>query len=297
MASVVCAGVITVDLVFLVAEPPDRPMKYRASDSALTTGGCALNAAIAVARLGGAAHLAGCVGVDAFGDLARGEAAAEGVKTDLMTPVDGVSTSRSAVLVGPGGERTIVNHRDARLFEQAPPITAPFAYDAALADTRWPSGAELVLSAAREAGKPAVLDAEMPVAPAAGALSAATHIAFSEQGLADWAGVDDPQEALERATVELDAWVCVTRGAAPVMIRDGEIRAEVPAFSIEAVDTLGAGDVWHGAFALFLAEGLDANDAVLRANAVAALKSSAFGGREALPTRTELDAFMKERTR
>lgn len=297
MASVVCAGVITVDLVFLVAEPPDRPMKYRASDSALTTGGCALNAAIAIARLGGDAHLAGCVGADAFGDLARGEAAAEGVKTDLVMSVDGVPTSRSAVLVGPDGERTIVNHRDARLFERTLPITKPFAYDAALADTRWPSGAEQVLRAARMAGKPAVLDAEMPVAQAAGALGAATHIAFSEQGLADWAGTGDPQNALERAAVELDAWVCVTRGAASVMIQDGEIRSEVPAFAIEAVDTLGAGDVWHGAFALFLAEGLDATEAVFRANAVAALKSSAFGGRKALPTRPELDAFMKERSR
>jgi sulfofructose kinase len=81
------------------------------------------------------------------------------------------------------------------------------------------------------------------------------------------------------------------------MIHDGDVRSEVPAFAVEAVDTLGAGDVWHGAFALFLAEGLDAGEAVFRANAVAALKSSAFGGRKALPTRPELDAFIKERTR
>ena len=297
MASVVCAGVITVDLVLLTAEPPDRPMKYRATDSALMSGGCALNAAIAIARLGGTAHLAGCVGVDAFGDLARDEATAEGVETDLLVPVEGVPTSRSAVLVGPGGERTIVNHRDSRLFDRTLPIPEPFGYDAALADTRWPSGGEQVLRAARAAGRPAVLDAEMPVAQAGGALSAASHIAFSEQGLADWAGTGDPVEALARAAAELDAWVCVTRGAAPVLIQDGDVRSEVPTFAVKAVDTLGAGDVWHGAFALFLAEGLDAGEAVYRANAVAALKSSAFGGRKALPTRSELDAFIKERTR
>jgi sulfofructose kinase len=269
-------------------------MKYRASDSALTTGGCALNAAAAVARLGGAAHLAGAIGADAFGDLLVAEIEGEGVATGLVTRVPGAPTARSAVIVGPDGGRTIVNHRDPRLFDAEPSLPDPFPFDAALADTRWPRGAALVLAAARSARKPAVLDAEAPVAEAAGALQVASHVAFSEQGLADWAGTTDQAAALARAATQLGAWVCVTRGPEPVLVHDGKGLTEVPAFAVEAVDTLGAGDVWHGAFALFLAEGLAEADAVRRASAVAALKASRFGGRGALPDRNRLEHFLKE---
>lgn len=294
MPSVICAGVITADLVFLLDEVPDRCVKYRARDSTLTSGGCALNAAAAISRLGGEAHLAGVVGADLFGEFVRDELAAEGVSTESLLRVDGVATSRSTVLVGPNGERTIVNHRDPRLFDRVPALRDPFPYDAALADTRWPRGAERILHAARAAGRPAVLDAEMPVAPAAGALEAASHIAFSEQGLADWAGTDDQSGALARAARQLGAWVCVTRGSAPVLVHDGVASSEIPAFAVEAVDTLGAGDVWHGAFALCLAEGLAPSVAVRHANGVAALKTTAFGGREALPSRERLNRFLEE---
>ncbi len=272
MASVVCAGVVTADLVFRMTEPIDAPIKYRATDSVLTTGGCALNAAAAVARLGGEADLAGCVGADVFGKMVRDEVAEEGVATNLLICVDGVPTARSAVLVGPSGERTIVNHRDPRLFAATPTLPEPFPFDAALADTRWPQGAEVLLSAARAAGRPGVLDAESPVAGASGALRAASHVAFSEQGLHDWAGPGDQTKALTRAAIDLGAWVCVTRGPRAVLVHDGTALTEIPAFAVEAVDTLGAGDVWHGAFALFLAEGLDPPAAVRRANAAAALE-------------------------
>ena len=124
MASVVCAGVVTADLVFRVPEPVDAPKKYRANQSVLTSGGCALNAAAAVARLGGAAHLAGSVGADLFGDVVRDEIAAEGVATGLLVRAEGVPTARSAVLVGPGGERTIVNHQSTRDYSTGPTAAA-----------------------------------------------------------------------------------------------------------------------------------------------------------------------------
>jgi sulfofructose kinase len=69
----------------------------------------------------------------------------------------------------------------------------------------------------------------------------------------------------------------------------------VPAFDVTAVDTLGAGDVWHGAFALALAEGMDERAAVRAASATAALKVSRFGGRDAVPTRAERDQLLESR--
>lgn len=293
MASVVCAGVATADLVFRMKRTPDRPIKYRAEDSALIAGGCALNAAVAVARLGGDARLSAAVGTDAFASTILEDMAAEGVATDLFVRLDGISTARSAVIVGDDGERMIVNYRDRRLFEATPELPPTFPFDGALADTRWPAGATAVLRAARSAGRPAVLDAEAPVS--SDALAAATHVAFSEQGLADWAGVGDQTAALAKAASLFGAWVCVTRGPTSVLVHDGTGLSEVPAFEVVAVDTLGAGDAWHGAFALFLSEGQPPSRAVRHANAVAAMKASA-SGRSGLPTRPQLETFLKERS-
>ena len=296
MVSVVCAGIVTADVVFRVERLPERAIKYAAAESALTSGGCALNAAVAIARLGGEAHLAGTIGEDVLGDLIRAEMAAEGVLTDLLARSSSLATSRSAVLVRPDGERAIVNHRDPRLFEAELALSEPFPHGAALADTRWPLGAERLLRAARASGRPAVLDAEAPVALAEGAVHAATHVAFSEQGLSDWTGTTDPSAGLAQAARRLGSWVCVTRGAASVLVHDAAGPREIPAFEVPAVDTLGAGDVWHGALALFLAEGFVPDEAVRRANAVAALKIAAFGGREAVPSRALLERFLQERT-
>jgi len=69
----------------------------------------------------------------------------------------------------------------------------------------------------------------------------------------------------------------------------------VRAFSIAVTDTTGAGDAFHGAFALMVAEGRSPADAARVASAVAALKCTRLGSRAGLPTRTELDAFLSTR--
>jgi sugar/nucleoside kinase (ribokinase family) len=67
------------------------------------------------------------------------------------------------------------------------------------------------------------------------------------------------------------------------------------AFPITAVDTLGAGDTFHGAFSLALVEGSDTNQAMRFAAAAAALKCTRFGGISGTPTRSEVDAFLAHR--
>jgi sulfofructose kinase len=74
----------------------------------------------------------------------------------------------------------------------------------------------------------------------------------------------------------------------------GAIR-HVPGFEVDVVDTLGAGDVWHGAFALALAEGRPEREAVRFASAAAAIKVQRRGSRTGAPTRSELDAFLRSR--
>ena len=78
------------------------------------------------------------------------------------------------------------------------------------------------------------------------------------------------------------------------MVRDGQA-TRFPAFDITPKDTLGAGDIWHGAFALALGDGMNEEQAITFASAAAAIKCERTGGREGAPTRQEVLAFLKER--
>ncbi|WP_372922331.1 carbohydrate kinase family protein [Roseovarius sp.] len=265
---ILCAGLVALDLEMRVANHPLQGIKHRATGSRMTHGGGALNAAVAIVRLGAQVTLAGAIGADDLGAILCGRIDALGVRRDLLQIVPGQATPHSAVLITPDGERTIINRRDDGL-DLLPSIPEPFAFGAALADTRFPRLSEAVLAAARAAGRPAVLDAEAPVRIAEAVLREASHVAFSVQGLVDYAGRADAV-ALAEVARDLGTWVCVTRGPDPVLCHDGQGAYEVPVPKVEAVNTNGAGDLWHGAFALALARGENEAAAVKGANEAAA---------------------------
>ena len=121
-------------------------------------------------------------------------------------------------------------------------------------------------------------------------------MAFSRAGLATFTGIGDKETALADADRRLDAWVCVTDGAEGVSYVSGGGVKTVPAFPVRAVDTLGAGDVWHGAFTLHLAEGAGEAAAMRFANAAAALKCAGLGGGRACPDRAAVEQLLEDRT-
>lgn len=272
---ILCAGLVALDLEMRVADHPLQGIKHRATGSSMTHGGGALNAAAAIVRLGGQVTLAGAIGTDDLGAILCGRIDSLGVGRDLLQVVVGQATPHSTVLITPDGERTIINRRDDGL-DLLPSIPEPFAFGAALADTRFPRLSAAVLAAARAAGQPAVLDAEAPVGIAKAALREASHVAFSVQGLVDYAGRADAA-ALAEAAHDLGTWVCVTRGSSPVLCHDGQGSYEVPVPEVGAVNTNGAGDIWHGAFTLALARGESEAIAVKRANEAAARYVSGLG--------------------
>ena len=297
MTKILSVGVAVIDIVMSLQALPRKPEKFRASDAAIVGGGCAANAAVAVARLGGEALLAARTGRDQIGDMIVAGLEAEGVDCTLVRRIEGGRSSFSSIYVDASGERQIVNFRDMKLSFDAAWLagTLPPELDAILADTRWPQGAAIAMAAARNRGIPGILDAEAPVREAQEALGLASHIAFSAQGLRDYSGKADLDAALMAVRARTGAWVCVTDGDRGVaFIEEGAI-ARVPAYPVHVVDTLGAGDVWHGAFALGLGEGRSEREAIRRANAVAALKCTRFGGRTGTPSRAEVEAFMEER--
>ncbi|MBZ8134961.1 PfkB family carbohydrate kinase [Afifella sp. IM 167] len=295
-ARLLCLGVAVEDYVFALPEMPKKPHKYRATDFTTIGGGIAANAAVAISRLGGTAFLATRLGEDALGASIVAELEAEGVDCRLARRFAGCRSSLSMVLVDATGERMIVNYRDPGLPEETDwlPEPAELGLAGILVDTRWTGGAATMLRRARAAGLPGVLDVEPPVAPATEAMAAATHLAFSRDGLAEWAGTEEIEEGLAVAAERTDAFLCVTDGADGTFFRKGAESGHVPAFEVEVVDTLAAGDVWHGAFALALAEGRDEVAALRFASAAAAIKCTGFGGRAAIPDRPQVESFLME---
>ncbi len=298
MTTILTVGVAVIDIVMSVDALPRKPEKHRARDAAIVGGGCAANAAVAVARLGGRSLLAARTGQDQIGDMIVAGLQTDGVDCTLVRRIPAGRSSFSSIYVDAAGERQIVNFRDMALSFDASWLAdrIPAGIDAILADTRWPQGATVAMKTARDRGIPGILDAEAPVREAAEALRDASHVAFSAQGLRDMTGADDLAAALELARAETGAWVCVTDGAAGVTFFEDGALAHEPAFPVDVVDTLGAGDVWHGAFALALGEGQGARAAIRFASAVAALKCTRFGGRTGTPTRAEAEAFLRSRT-
>ncbi len=294
MKTILVVGVAVIDFVLLVDVFPRKAEKMRAKDAALVGGGCAANAAVAIARLGGTAMLAARLGRDDIGDLIVSGLSSEGVDCSLVRQLAEGRSSFSSVYVDAGGERQIVNFRDERLSFDAGWLaeSLPGHVDAVLADTRWPQGAAIAMKAARERGVPGILDAEATVQEAEEAVTLATHIAFSAAGVRAFAGINDPIEGLSHARTRTGAWVAFTDGAGGVRFFDGDRLCHMPAFAVKVIDSLGAGDVWHGAFALALAEGRGEAEAIRFANAVAAIKCTRFGGRRGTPDRRETEAFL-----
>ena len=292
MASVYAIGMAVMDFVFDVDVFPDVAQKYRASDARVIGGGCASNAAYAVARLGGDARLGARIGDDLLGDLIVADLESTGVDMTGCDRSGGGRSSYSSVLVDRSGERQIVNFRGANLTEDTNWIGG--SADAVLVDNRWAAGAKAGLALAAALGVPGIVDAESPVD--ADVIALASHIAFSRNGLADFAGTEDISAGLSAAHQTFGCRVIVTDGGNGAYLwQDGVVR-HIPGFAVDVRDTLAAGDIWHGAFALGLAEGTDVANAMLFANATAALKCREFGDRAGCPDRSTVEAFIKETT-
>ncbi len=300
MRKIICVGHSALDRVFTVEAWPQASAKVRASSLAEVGGGMAANAAVAVARLGGAAAFWGPVGEDSVAEVMRAQLHSAGVDASGLRRFAGLTSSTSAILIDARGERLIVSYRGSALEAPADwlPLDQVASSGALLADVRWPQGAIAALRAARRARIPSVLDADTAEAATLQALAGeAEYAVFSEPGFANFAGPGEIEGGLRRALALGARLAAVTqgeRGVSWIEVGAPEGLRHLPAFAVPVVDTLAAGDVFHGAFALELAGGRAPADAFRFAAAAAAIKCTRPGGRDGSPTREEVDRFLRE---
>jgi sugar/nucleoside kinase (ribokinase family) len=286
------------DIVFRVAEFPPPGGKCMTHEFMVVLGGCAVNAAIAVARLGGQARYAGPLGGDGdnvsnqlMADMAR-----EGIDTSGVVRVADATAPVSGIMVDAAGERMIVTHRDKRIETAriADPDRLVAGVSLLLADNRFPELVRPICEAARRRGIPIVLDADRPTVEDDPLFRIPTHVIFSGECLRGTTGLDDLSAGLVRMAGRTKAFLAVSDGPGAIRyIADGAVRT-LPAFKVEAIDTLAAGDVFHAGIAMALAEGRDAVAAMRFGAAAAALKCTRFGGSMGAPKRDEVEAFLQK---
>lgn len=300
---VLCVGAAVLDTLFRVRAIPQTPGKVLPYEMLQVAEGMASSAAYAIVRLGGVASLWSAVGDDQAGQQILSELEQAGINVSGSVRVTGARSAVSTILVDDDGERLIVPFYDPRLHENVRDVTADdlAALDAVMVDVRWPALALKVLKTAREAGKPAILDGDVAPPHVIDMLARhADHIIFSEPAAQSLSQIDDPAAMVPFLKKQYpQALVVVTAGERGSYWWDEETAnvAHMPAFRVKTIDTLAAGDIFHGAYALAITEGLPTDAAIRMASAAAALKCGVFGGRLGAPDRTEVAALLGDVTR
>ncbi|MBC9880107.1 sugar kinase [Bradyrhizobium sp. INPA01-394B] len=297
---ILCIGIPVRDLTFRVEAVPERGSKANATHLAEICGGNALNAAIAMARLGGRAAFAGPMGdaKETSSAFILERMAAEGIEATHIARIPGAATPVSAIIIDASGERTLTIYRDPALWTVKLPTADELLADcqAILVESRCGAFCSDLCTEARRRGMPVIVGVDRAMALTDGLLMAASHLLFSSEQVQETAGIADDGEALKRLAKLTPAFLAATRGPrGTIWLNEAGTLEQTPAFPVEPVDTLGAGDVFHGAFALRLAEGAGVPDALRFAAAAAALKCTRHGGGTAAPQRIEVEEFLCDR--
>ncbi len=301
-----CVGHASVDHHFEIEAFPTHPTKTPAQSYRQIVGGMAANAAIGIARLGLPVRLIGRVGDDEAGRFIQHAVRELGIASHLEA-VAGGHTSVSSVIVDEQGERQIFNHRGNALAKAHALSTRLLeGAQAVLTDPRWGDGAAAALIWARENGVLGVLDADVaPREVLERLVPLAKWAVFSQPGLACFAPKAAGQEDALNAALDAGAQVAMVtlgeQGVAWMHTTQRKLLTQ-SSFKVKALDTTGAGDVFHAALTFALSElstratDLQECQAIRFACAAAALKCTQRYGALGAPTRAQVLQFLDTQT-
>jgi sugar/nucleoside kinase (ribokinase family) len=271
-------GLTTLDLVYLVERPPSANEKIVAERQEVAAGGPAANAAVTFSHLGGRARLVTGVGSSIFARVAKDDLEAHGVEVaDLASESGGQPPVASIIVSRPTGHRAVVSvsSRPFRLPGSALGADALGATPLLMVDGHYMELAIVAAQRARAAGARVVLDGGS-WKPGTEQLLPFVDAAVCSNDFRP-PGCGSAADTIE--TLAGARFVAVTNGPEPVRYRAGARAGAVDVPEVPVVDSLGAGDVLHGAFCKYLLELDDPVAALRRAVSVAARSCSFFGTR------------------
>ncbi|HXR39604.1 MAG TPA: ribokinase [Terracidiphilus sp.] len=297
---IVVVGSINMDLVAHAHRIPVPGESFVGTAFDTTPGGKGANQAVAIARLGHPVQMVGMVGEDVFGQALLDNLTGAGVETSAVQRVPGPSGVAS-ILIADSGENAIVVVPGAN--GKVDPATvdrhADLIRSAGMVLCQLELPMETVsrtLALCAEAGVPVVLDP----APAA-------NLPDDLWSQVAWFTPNETEAEFycgQKVSPEIGARRLLARGLKGVVLKRGAQGAYVAVaggnaawvdpFPVEAVDTVGAGDCFNGAFAVALLQGRHPWAAAWQASAAAAISVTRHGAQASMPSRADVEAFLAE---
>lgn len=297
---IVVVGSINMDLVARAPRIAAAGETLIGTGFVTTPGGKGANQAVAAARLGYPVSMLGMVGEDVFGQALLDNLASAGVDIQAVTRVSGPSgvaqiqvadNGENSIIVVPGANGEVTAEavdRQAALIRSAGMVLCQLELPLATV--------QHTLSVCAEANVPVMLD-PAPAAPLPDAIW--PHVT--------WFTPNETEAAVYiggSLTIEDSARNLLARGLKGVVLKRGSegayvadnsgFAAFIPAFHVQALDTVGAGDCFNGAFAVGLLEGLNPATAARFASAAAAISVTRRGAQASMPTRAEVESFLAQ---
>jgi sugar/nucleoside kinase (ribokinase family) len=294
-------GAVAVDDL-LYAAYPGADEKAEVQRRERQCGGMSAIALITAARLGCSCAYAGVLGRDELSEFAAGEMRKEGVNLRHLARRKGVQPIHSVIIIdSKQGSRNI-------FFDVAGVVGAAKDWpppavlqSAKVLFVDWFSVPGMIRAArlARQAGIPVVADFEQKDVPGfSDLLELPDHLIISQAFARTLTGQSDPRRALKKLWKKHHQVVGVTCGVEGCwyLSADNTTPRHQPAFKVRTMDTTGCGDVFHGAYAAALAEGMNVTERIRFASAVAGLKAARPGAQKGIPTRPETEKFLRQFT-
>jgi len=293
---VVGLGVNVINHLYLLSRFPEPDSKVDPVAVAQRGGGVVATALVACARLGLRSKYLGKVGADEPGRLSRASLEREGIDVSALVVDPAEHTRVTLGLIEQGsGRRTLIRGMGPLVRLRRDEVSAEAVTAGRILHLDGYEGGA-ALSAARiamEAGIPVSLDAE-DATERREELVALTDVLIVSRDFGErLTGCSRAPAILDRLERLGPPLVGLTLGAEGAMVRFGGTTVHGPGFAVKAVDTTGAGDVFHGAFLAGLVWGWPLPEVLRLANAVAALKCRMLGGRARIPSLGEVRAFLR----
>jgi ribokinase len=296
---VVGVGLCTLDYISIVDKFPGPDQKTEARQFSRQGGGPVSTALCALAHFGEKVSFIGKVGNDPEGKIVAAEMARFGVDTSGMIFDSYSRTPRAFIWVDyHSGARTVVLDRTeiADIRRGEPEELKPELLQSCRylhLDGREAKISYHAAKLARDSGAEIMLDAGSPRDHITELLPLVDHLVVSRTFAESFTDEDEPGKACMKLAAMGFKTVAVTLGKyGCVYAAEGDF-GQQDAFDIEAVDTTGAGDVFHGAYIYGLSKGWAVSDIVEFASAAAAMKCVRIGGRQGIPTVDEIVQFME----
>jgi len=295
MTDVLCIGHASWDIAMAVNHHPQADEKLLADALQFSGGGPAANAAVCVARLGGHAAFCGYLGRDLFGEAHLHELQDAGVDVSAVQR-GSHPTPLSQILAKPDGLRSVVNYKGDTPYLAADVVQSVPEAKVLLFDGHEPELSQAMCLAARRRGCKTVLDAGSLHKGTALLAGHVDYLVASARFASQYCQTDDMQQALVQLA-DICAHVVITLGEEGLLWAAGDQQGQMPAFSVKAVDSTGAGDAFHGAFALGLVRAMVWPDLLRYASAAGALTCTRLGARLALPDTTAVHKLLTEQSK